>query len=99
MPFKEESKALPPDDPISPRGKAPLRKGECTVLNKVAQAYRSKLCQRLALPKSVKEVLQRSRDEDAWVKLEHFRKAIALGAQGEVLVFLATQEEALKGKY
>ena len=66
-------------------GKAPLRKGEYTVLNKVAQAYRSKLCQRLALPKSVKEVLQRLRDEDAWEKLEHLRKAIALEAQGEEL--------------
>ena len=36
-------------------GKASSRKSEYTVLNKVARAYRSKLCQRLALPKSVKQ--------------------------------------------
>ena len=46
-------------------GKAPLRKGEHTVLNKVAQAYRSRLCQRLVLPKVVKDILRRPGDEDA----------------------------------
>ena len=75
-------------------GKAPLRKGEFTVLNKVAQAYRSKLCQRLVLPKSIKDILRRPTDEDSWGKLAQLRKAIAMEVEGEELVFLATQEEA-----
>ena len=75
-------------------GKAPLRKGEHTVLNKVAQAYRSKLCQRLALPKSVKDALRRPKDEDTWEKLEQLRKAIMAEVQGEELVYVATEEEA-----
>ena len=75
-------------------GKAPLRKGEHTVLNKVAQAYRSKLCQRLALPKSVKDTLRRPKDEDSFEKLEQLRKAIAAEVQGEELVYVATKEEA-----
>ena len=75
-------------------GKAPLRKGEHTVLNKVAQAYRSRLCQRLVLPKAVKDILRRPGDEDSWEKLESLRKAIGSEVEGEELVFLATQEEA-----
>ena len=75
-------------------GKAPLRKGEHTVLNKVAAAYRSKLCQRLVLPKSIKDILHRPTDEDSWAKLEQLRKAIALEVEGEELFFVATQEEA-----
>ena len=75
-------------------GKAPLRKGEHTVLNKVAQAYRSKLCQRLALPKSVKDALRRPKDEDTWEKLEQLRKAIMAEVQGEELVYVATEEDA-----
>ena len=66
-------------------GKAPLRKGEHTVLNKVAQAYRSKLCQRLVLPKSVKDALRRPKDEDTWEKLEQLRKAIATEVQDRVV--------------
>ena len=75
-------------------GKAPLRKGDHTVLSKVAQAYRSKLCQRLALPKAVKGILRRPSDEDSWVKLEELRKVIAQEVEGRELVFLATQEGA-----
>ena len=75
-------------------GKAPMRKGEHTVLNKVAQAYRSKLCQRLVLLKAVKDILRRPGDEDTWGKLEELRKAIGREVEGEELVFLATQEDA-----
>ena len=74
--------------------KAPLRKGEHTVLTTVAQAYRSKLCQRLVLPKAVKDILRRPGDEDALGKLEELRKAIGREVEGGELVFLATQEEA-----
>ena len=76
------------------RRKTPLRKGEHTVLNKVAAAYRSKLCQRLVLPKSIKDILHRPTDEDSWPKLDQLRKAIALEVEGEELYFVATQEEA-----
>ena len=75
-------------------GKAPLRKGEHIVLNKVVQAYRSNLCQRLVLPKAVKDILRKPSDENSWLKLEELRKAIALEVEGEEFVFLATQEEA-----
>ena len=73
--------------------KAPSRKGEHTVLSKVAQAHRKELCQRLVLPKAVKDILRRPGDEDSWGKLEELRKAIAREVEGEELVYLATQEE------
>ena len=75
-------------------GKASSRKSEYTVLNKVARAYRSKLCQRLVLPMSVKDILKRPTDEDAWGKLEQVRKAVAWEVEGEEPVYLASQEEA-----
>ena len=60
---------------------------------KVAQAYRSKLCQRIVLPKSFKDMLRRLAHEDSWERFEELRKAIAAEAEGEELDYLATQEE------
>ena len=70
------------------------RKGEHTVLNRVALAHRTKLCQHLELPKHVKEILQKPQDETNWQKLEELRKAILLAVEGEEYFLLESQEEA-----
>ena len=55
-------------------GKAPQRKGEYRVFQAVAQAHRQKLCQRLELPKSVKEIMRGPKDETRWEKVEELSK-------------------------
>ena len=60
-----------------------------------AQVHRKKLNQRLALPKSVKDVLQQPQDETDWAKVEQLRVALLSVLQGEEDVAL-TEEEAEK---
>ena len=52
------------------------REGEHTVHRTVAQAHRRRLCARLELPKSVKDVFRKPRDEDDWDRIELFRSAL-----------------------
>ena len=64
-------------------GKAPQRTSEYKVFNSIAQSYRQRLCTRLSLPKAVKDIFQRPKDEDDWYKLEQFRRALLRIVEGE----------------
>ena len=66
-------------------GKAPKRPSEYKVFNSIAQSYRQRLCTRLSLPKAVKDIFQRPKDEDDWYKLEQFRRALLRIVEGEEL--------------
>ena len=66
-------------------GKAPQRTSEYKVFNSIAQSYRQRLCTRLSLPKAVKDIFQRPKDEDDWCKLEQFRRALLRIVEGEEL--------------
>lgn len=54
----------------------PERKGDYRVFKSTINTHRKRLCQRLRLPKEVKEILQTPRDEDNAVKLEQLRRDI-----------------------
>ncbi len=60
----------------------------------VAQAHRKRLNQRLALPKIVKDTLQKPKDEDSIEKLEQLRRTVMLLVEGEECVHIGSQEEA-----
>ena len=70
------------------------RKGDFTVLNRVALAHRTKLCMQLELPGAVKDALRRPKDENQWECLEALRKATLLAMEGEEYVILDSQEQA-----
>ena len=72
--------------------RAPVRKGEYKVFASVAHARRKQLNQRLALPKSVKDILRTPEDELRWEKLEQLRRCIMRIVQGEMLVDLDPDE-------
>ena len=69
-------------------GKVPERKGEHHVFKSTINAHRKRLCQRLRLPKEVKEILQTPRDEDNVVKLEQLRRVINKEIEGREYVLL-----------
>ena len=60
--------------------------------NSVAQAHRKKLCQRLSLPKTIKDILQKPKDEDNLEKFEELRRAILLEIEGDEHVFINEDE-------
>ena len=64
------------------------------MFNSVAQAYRQGLCTRLALPKAMKLLFQKPKDEDDWHKLEQFRRALLKIVEGEDWLLLESPEEA-----
>jgi hypothetical protein len=51
------------------RTKAPGKGSEFKIFRSIARVHRKKLNQRLALPKSVKDVLQQPQDETDWAKV------------------------------
>ena len=57
-------------------------------------AVRQKLCTRLALPKVVKDIFQKPKDEDDWCKLEQFRRALLRIVEGEDWLLVENPEEA-----
>ena len=63
-------------------GKAPTRKSEWHVFNSTIHAHRKQLCQRIILPKAVKNILRMPRDEDDTTKLEQLRDAISREIEG-----------------
>ena len=75
-------------------GKATHRHGEHMVFTAVALSHRKRLCSRLCLPKSVKDILQKPEHEDDWARLEHLRRAILLIVEGEDWLRLESPEEA-----
>ena len=52
------------------------------------------MCTRLKLPKSVKDILTKPKDEDSWEKLEQLRRAINSVVEGEDYVLVENAEEA-----
>ena len=60
----------------------------------MAAAHRKRLCTRLKLPKSVKEILTKPKDEESWDKLEQLRHAINSVVEGEDFVLVENEEEA-----
>ena len=75
-------------------GRAPARQGDYKVYNAVAMCHRKRLCTRLALPREVKDIFQKPKDEDSWLKLERFRKALLRIVEGEDVLQLDSAEEA-----
>ena len=71
-------------------GKVPDRKGKYQVLKGTINAHRKRLCQRLQLPKEVKDILTMPRDEDDLAKLEKLREAIVKEIEGRECVLLET---------
>ena len=71
-------------------GKVPDRKGKYQVLKGTINAHRKRLCQRLQLPKEVKDILTMPRDEDDLAKLEKLREAIVKEIEGREYVLLET---------
>ena len=63
-------------------GKAPNRRGEFRVFTGTVNAHRKRLCQRLRLPKQVKDILQKPRDEDDLRKLEELRIVVLKEIEG-----------------
>ena len=53
------------------------------------------MCTRLKLPKSVKDILTKPKDEESWDKLEQLRRAINSVIEGEEYVLVENAEEAL----
>ena len=68
------------------------RQGEYKVFSSVAQAHRKKLNQRLALPRAVKDILQKPQNEDGMDRLERLRAAIMLETEGEEWLLLSQDE-------
>ena len=52
------------------------------------------MCTRLKLPKSVKDILTKPKDEESWDKLEQLRCAINSVAEGEDYALVENDEEA-----
>ena len=52
------------------------------------------MCTRLKLPKSVKDILTKPKDEESWDKLEQLRRAINSVIEGEEYVLVENAEEA-----
>ena len=75
-------------------GKAPLRRSEYHVFTSTINAHRKKLCQRLALPKDVKSILQVPRHEDDPTKLEELRGVILREIEGEEFLLVDTKAQA-----
>ena len=75
-------------------GKAPLRRSEYHVFTSTINAHRKKLCQRLALPKDVKSILQVPRHEDDPHKLEELRGVILREVDGEEVLLVDTKAQA-----
>ena len=71
-------------------GKVPDRKGKYQVLKGTINAHRKRLCQRLQLPKEVKDILQVPSDENDLVKLERLREVIVKEIEGTEFVLLET---------
>jgi hypothetical protein len=63
--------------------KTPSRPGDHKVFRGVVNSYRKQLCQRLALPDPVKEILRKPEDEVNWDRLEALRFAIMRSVWGE----------------
>ena len=59
------------------------RTSDYKVFGSIAQAHRLKLCQRIELPDSIKQIFRCPAHEDKWEKLEEARLAIARIIQGE----------------
>ena len=72
-------------------GKAPLRRSDYHVFKSTINAHRKKLCQRLALPKDVKSILQVPRHEDDPHKLEELRGVILREVEGEEFLLVDTK--------
>ena len=75
-------------------GKAPLRRSEYHVFTSTINAHRKKLCQRLALPKDVRSILQVPRHEDDPTKLEELRGVILREIEGEEFLLVDTKAQA-----
>ena len=53
------------------------------------------MCTRLKLPKSVKDILTKPKDEDSWEKLDQLRRTINRVIEGEEYVLVENAEEAI----
>ena len=60
------------------------RTSDYKAFSSIAQAHRLKLCQRISLPDSIKQIFRCLSHKDKWEKLEEARLAIARCVQGEV---------------
>ena len=68
--------------------RAPARKSEWHVFSSTINAHRKQLCQRLQLPKAVKDILRQPSDEEDPHKLEQLRDVIAKEIQGWECILL-----------
>ena len=79
---KSSSKAPPP------------RKGDHKVFRKAVNCYRKRLCVRIELPDSVKQVMRGPDDEDDWSRLELLRRSVARCILGERTIELTADSAA-----
>ena len=70
------------------------RTSDYKVFSSVAQAHRLKLCQRISLPDSIKQIFRCPSHEDKWEKLEEARLAIARIILGERDVEIECAQDA-----
>ena len=70
--------------------RAPARKSEWHVFSSTINAHRKQLCQRIQLPKAVKDILRQPTDEEDPLKLEKLRDVIAKEIQGYECLLLET---------
>jgi hypothetical protein len=73
---------------------AKRRKSDYKVFKSVVQSHKRKLCQRIELPQSVKDLLPTPKFEEKWDTLEKLRKEIVLIAQGRRTSTIDSTEEA-----
>ena len=76
------------------QGKAPLRRSEYHVFHSTITARRKKLCQRITLPREMKEMFQVPRHEDELHRLEKLREIVLRETEGEEYVLLETKAQA-----
>ena len=69
------------------------RKSDFKVFKSVANAHKRKLCQRIELPQSVKDLLRCPKDEENWATLQKVREEVVLIAQGLKTSTLDTADE------
>ena len=75
--------------------KAPPRRGSHKVFNRIARAHNMKLFQKLELPATVRDMLQKPQSEENIDKLEELRKAVVSCFVGEVHLQVDCEEAIL----
>ena len=73
---------------------AKRRQSDYKVFKSVVQSHKRKLCQRIELPQSVKDLLPTPKFEEKWETLGKLRKEIVLIAQGRRTSTIDSVEEA-----